>query len=51
MKLDIAKAPRMIVMGVSQDETVDLTGAGYKQLAPQIGRSVYEDILSSGYEH
>jgi hypothetical protein len=51
MKLDIPESPGMVVMRVGQDEAVDPTGAGRKQLAPQIGRRIYEDVLSSGNQH
>jgi hypothetical protein len=51
MKLDVAKPAGMVVMGVGQDETVDLPGAGRKQLAPQIGRRVDEDVLFPADEH
>ena len=51
MKLDIAKPAGMVVMRMGQDETVDLPGAGRKQLAPQIRRRVYEDVLSSADQH
>jgi hypothetical protein len=51
MKLDIAKPAGMVVMRVGQDETVDLPGAGRKQLTPQIRRRVYEEILSSADQY
>ncbi len=51
MKLDIAKPAGMVVMRVGQDETVDLPGAGCKQLTPQVRRRVYEDVLSSADQH
>jgi len=51
MKLDIPESPGMVVMRVGQDEAIDPTGAGCEQLAPQIGRRIYEDVLCSAYEH